>query len=758
MKRLLVFLAFCFFCGTQAQQIQTADFYYETIALEELLPKIEQAFDIQYSYLDRVVAPHRVKLPSQKYTLSEINAAIQLQTGLKIAQLDGRYFSVYHQAEPLQIQWLQEILVENLLAKGIDKKTSTVALSPQKIEILPGVTDADILLSLQQLPGVKSPNETATGLHIRGGTPDQNLILWDGIRMYHPGHLFGMISGFNPNVRQTVHYYNKATDARFGERVSGTIDIKTQDKIAKKTIVDAGFNGLNADVCLQLPLVKDQLDLQVSGRKSYTQWWPSPTFDALAEKVFQHTEFSHFDDVNRFAFEDYSAKINFKPFGQTAIGLSGILIDNALDFTAGSGANIVGQQLDIRNLGYSVSWEQKYGKRFKQRLLWQYSAYRFDYFKKRDFASADYESFEKKNRVTDSGLSADFNYEFSEKLRWSFGYQLSGNDLSHAFTADNEGFSVDLGQRQAYAKIHTVYLQGDFAWGKWQFLGGVRASRYAQSVHAIEPRLLIQRKMGRLVWQSSYERKSQVVGQVRESISNDLSLENYVWVLAGEGQYPVQYANQFTTGILFKENGWLLDADAYYKTIKGITAYHFGTMQYNTAAVRGEGSTKGFDLLLQKNLSDWRAWLTYTFQDSQNEFESVNNGRVFPTSTDITHAASLSVFRKWQRFSATAGWFWHSGKPFSRLDAQGQVIAFNADRLPAYHRLDVSALYVFRKTQKCTAKVGASVTNLYNRRAVISKEYERSFASFSDLSNSRYAVQDYYSLGLLPNIFVRVSF
>ncbi len=758
MNRLLAWLALLLFCGAQAQE-QTAEFDYRSIALDRLLPEVEQVFNVQYSYLDSIVAPHRVTLAFRKYTLAEINSAIESQTMLKIARLDDRYFSVYNQAEPIQVQWLQEILVENLLAKGIDKKAAAVLLSPQKIEILPGVTDADVLLSLQQLPGVKSPNETATGLHIRGGTPDQNLILWDGIRMYHPGHLFGMVSGFNPNVRQTVQYYNKATDARYGERVSGTIDIKTQDKISQKSTIDAGFNGLNADACVQLPLLRDKLDLQVSGRKSYTQWWPSPTFDALADKVFQHTDFAHFDDVNRFAFEDYSAKINFRPFDQTSIGLSGILIDNALDFTA-SDVNIIGQQLDIRNLGYSVAWEQKYGQRFRQRVLWQYSAYRFAYLKKRHFASDDYESFEKKNRVTDSGLSVDFNYDLSGKLQWSFGYQLSGYDLSHAFTAENEGFSVDLGQKQAYAKVHSGYVQGEYALGKWQFLGGVRISRYSQSVQAVEPRAMVQRKMGKsLVWQSSYERKSQMLSQVRENVSNDLSLENYVWVLADGAPYPLQYAGQFTTGLLFKPGNWLIDADAYYKTISGITSHAFGWMQqYNAAVLRGEGSTKGFDLLVQKNLADWRAWLTYAYQDSQNKFASVNEGQRFPTSTDISHAVGISVFRKWQRFSATAGWFWHSGKPYSRLNAGGQIASYNADRLPAYHRLDLSALYVFRKTDKCNAKIGVSVTNVYNRRSVLSKEYERNFANFSDLFSSRYTAQDYYSLGLLPNIFVRVSF
>lgn len=748
-----------YFCSVQAQT-KTATLDYESVALADFLPEIERTFDVQYSYLDSIVAQISIALPKKNYTLAEINNAIESQTALKIVQIDSRYFSIYENAETIRPEWLQEILVENLLSKGISKKAATVVLSPQKVEILPGVTDADVLLSLQQLPGVKSPNETATGLHIRGGTPDQNLILWDGIRMYHPGHLFGMISGFNPNVRQQVRYYNKATDARFGERISGTIDIHTANEIAQKPVIDVGLNALHADAVVQLPLIKNKLDAQVSGRKSYTEWWQSPTFDALAKKVFQHTDFDQFEDDNQFGFEDYSLKLNFRPSENTLFTASAITINNSLDFTAASGANEIVQRLDIRNSGYSLGWEQNYGKRLRHKILWHYSAYRFDYEKQRNFGSDDFEAFDKKNRITDSGFSIDFTYDASENLHWSFGYQLSGNDLSHSFTAKNEGFSVALDQRQSFLQIHSGYVQSDYQIGKWQVLGGIRLNRYTKiDVQNLEPRLLLQRKIGKSwIWQTSYERKSQIVSQVRESVSNDLSLENYVWVLADDTKYPIQRADQVTTGLIFKPNGWLVDADLYYKKIDGITSHTFGFLQqYNAVTLRGTGSTKGFDLLVQKNGPNWRAWLTYTYQDARNTFESVNNGNAFATSTNITHAIGVSAFRKWQRFSVTAGWFWHCGKPFSQLDNDGHVASYNSDRLPVYHRLDVSALYAFRKGKSWNGKIGASVTNVYNRRSVISKEYERNYTGITDFFDTRYSIQDYYSLRMMPNVFLRFS-
>ena len=267
---------------------QKESFYYANTQLTQVLSDIEKAFAVNYSYVDSLVAAQRISVPKSLYSLAEINAQIEQQTNLKIIRINERFYSI-SPSETVEVIPLKEVLVEEFLAKGIKKTNQHFIISPQKVQTLPGITDADVLQSLQQLPGVKSPNETATGLYIRGGTADQNLILVDGIRLYHPGHLFGMISSINPNVEQTVNYYNKAVSPKFGERVSGIIDIQSTDVISEKVKANAGINALNVDAYLQIPLLKDKLGLQLSGRKSITEWWQSPTFAQLENKVFQNT-------------------------------------------------------------------------------------------------------------------------------------------------------------------------------------------------------------------------------------------------------------------------------------------------------------------------------------------------------------------------------------------------------------------------------------------------------------------------------------
>jgi hypothetical protein len=760
MKQVTLLILVFAFQISWAQKSERYPFSYTATKLDKVLSDIEQRFNVRYSYADSIVAPKTITLSPKKYTLEQLHSAIEQQTNLAIARIDVRYYSIYKLPE-LREEQLKEILVEGFLTKGINKVDQKVIISPQKVEALPGVTDADILLSLQQLPGVKSPNETASGLHIRGGTADQNLILWDGIRMYHPGHLFGMISGFNPNVEQTVDYYNKAANPKFGERISSIIDIKPTNNIADHFKADAGVNALNADLYVRAPIIKDKLGLQLSGRKSFTEWWQSPTFNSLAEKVFQNTNFRDFDERNHFEFADYSAKLNYKLNEGTDFSLTTILIDNHLNFNTDSGiSGSKNQMMDILNRGYSFHWNQKYGPKLAQKILIYYSAYRFNYEKKQQYGPDTFDIFIKQNRITDSGVELNFDYTLTDHINIEFGYQYLGNDISHSFTEKAQGLEIVLDQKQLYNNTHVGYANFKYILGTWNFQGGARYNRFNTiKSNSLEPRVFVQKNLTQhLIWQGSYEKKSQLVSQVREGVTNDLSLENYVWTLSEQTDYPIQKAQQFTTGLIYKTKSWLIDVDAYYKTIEGITSLNFGFLnQFDTQIHQGGGFTKGVDVLVRKTAPTWRAWMTYTFQDSQNKFDGMNANDYFPINSDSKHAFNLSFNKKWKNYAIAVGWFWHSGKPYSLLNASNEVASFNTERLPAYHRLDVSGSYQFRNEKSWSGKVGFSVYNAYNRHTLISKEYERQFTSLTDFENSKFTLQNYYSLGITPNIFLRIS-
>lgn len=761
----IVLLGFFLFWVQFLWSQKKESFIYTNAKLTKVLSDIEKVFDVKYSYVDSLVSSKRISLSQKLYSLIEINAEIEKQSILKVVKINDRYYSL-NQIEAndgLQnITQLDEVIVEEFLAKGIQKTNQNYIIYPQRVQTLPGVTDADILLSLQQLPGVKSPNETATGLYIRGGTADQNLILMDGIRLYHPGHLFGMISSINPNVEQTVNYYNKAVNPKFGERVSGIIDIKSTDKISDKIKVKAGINALNTDVYLQLPLVKEKLGLQFSGRKSYTEWLQSPTFKQLETKVFQHTNFKEFDDNNQFQFYDYSGKLSFKPNEKAEISLSGLMIKNNLDYRNVIKTDSISNQImNIENYGFSLNWIQKYSPRFSQKFSIFYSLYSFDYLKKQDYDTNKFEAFKKINRVIDSGGELNFSFRINNQTNLEFGYQVSGNDISHLFNSYNQDIGVVLGLRHLYNITHAGFINLKQDYGSWNVQPGLRYNFYSQmNASSFEPRLMLQKTLSQsLIWQTSYERRSQALSQVRENAANDLSLENYVWVLSDDKDYPIQKVNQFSSGIIFKKNHWLLDVDAYYKNIIGITSFTLGFLgQINNDIQQGKGFTKGVDILLQKSAATWRTWITYTYQDSQNKFVTSNDGNYFSSNADIKHSFTLAFNKKWNNVLFTTGWFWHSGKPFSEMNDSGEITSYNLQRLPDYHRLDVSGSYELHGEKGNTFKIGFSIYNLFNRKSLISREYERKYTRFLDFTNERFVKQDYYSLGFIPNVFFRVCF
>jgi outer membrane cobalamin receptor len=764
MRKLILLCFFlCWISCSWSQKKNT--FYYTNTQLTKVLSDIEKAFDVKYSYVDSIVVPQRFSIPKKLYSLVEINNEIEKQSAFKVIKINDRFYSINQEEDKIQSQkviLLDDVIVEEFLAKGIKKVNQFYIISPQKVQTLPGITDADILQSLQQLPGVKSPNETATGLYIRGGTADQNLILMDGIRLYHPGHLFGMISSINPNVEQTVNYYNKAVNPKFGERVSGIIDIKSTDKIEDKFKINAGINALNADVYVKTPLVKDKLGLQLSGRKSFTEWLQSPTFSQLETKVFQNTNFQNFDNGNQLKFHDYSAKLNFKPNDKTSISLTGLVIKNDLEYrNVIKVDSINNQRMVIENYGFSLNWIQKYSPRFSQKTLIFYSIYNFDYFEKQDYDTNKFEAFKKLNRVVDSGAEFQFTYQINEKSILEFGYQTYGNDISHLFNSFNQDIGVVLSLKQLYNVTHAGFVNYKQDFGSWNLQPGLRYNYFNQiKTTNLEPRLLLQKAISKsLIWQSSFERRSQILSQVRENAANDLSLENYVWVLSDNKEYPIQRANQFTSGFIFKKNNWLLDVDAYYKNIEGITSFTLGFLGQNDNEIQqGKGFTKGVDILLQKSAASWRAWLTYTYQDSQNSFSTLNNGDFFSSNADIKHSFNFAFNKKWNHFLFNAGWFWHSGKPFSTVNDLGQITSYNTQRLPNYHRMDISGIYQIQTTKGNTLKIGVSVYNLYNRNVLISKELDRNFANITDFTIPRYSVQEFYSLGIMPNVFFRVNF
>jgi len=311
----------------------SGDFKYSSV--KQILHELLTNTGLTYSPVDRhlIIKPNRPIDPDELKKITAICGSVlsgqqPLAFSNIILKIDGRGIQSDHQGEfelsgpfikntVVEISHIgyrsQQILlseflgaecltihllpVENTLGEVIvsdQNKTSnddpfnqTVSFRPAQQLAVAGAPDVDIFKSLQQIPGISGTGETATGIHIRGGTADQNLILWDNIPIYHTGHFFGMISNFNPALVDKVEVQKNGADSNYGNSVSGVVDLKTTDQIPRQISGEVGTNLLYGDASLKIPLLNKKAMVLIGGRRSYTDFFKNKSYDKFLNQIFQ---------------------------------------------------------------------------------------------------------------------------------------------------------------------------------------------------------------------------------------------------------------------------------------------------------------------------------------------------------------------------------------------------------------------------------------------------------------------------------------
>lgn len=741
---------------------EEATFYVQCndMPLQEALVLVEETFDVRFSYQDKVIKEKFLTIAGREYTLPEILIELSDKTKLKFNKVDDRYI-IITKTNVLKIQKLEDVIIYGFLTQGITKnKDASFTISPKELEILPGLIEPDVLESIQQLPGVVSPNETATGLVVRGGTVDQNRMIWDGINMYHKGHLFGMISPFNPNAAEEVIFINKGTNPRFGERVSSVIDISTTSDITNDLEASLGINALNADAFIELPLIEDKLSMQGSVRRSFSELYESYTLNQLGEKVFQNTKIATESNAeDDFSFLDYNLKINYQHNANNKISLSLISIDNRLDFfnkefNANRDVNDI---LDIKNIGYSAIWERQWSSNLLQNTKLFFSDYQLNYNLITSENGEQISDFDKRNKIFDSGVLTEFNLKTKTKDVINFGYEFNLKDVNYAFINTTD-LSFVLDSDKTVERTHSLFGNYNFkkSWLDLNF--GLRTNYYnALDAVRLEPRLLAYVPISKkLKIQASAEVRNQIISEIDETVLSDLTLENRLWRLADGNDFPIINSQQYSLGFIYSANGWRIDVDNYYKRIDNITALSLGFLNpENSGFNTGNRNVIGADVLIEKNFKRFKSWLSYTFTFMENRYDGINNNEYFTSSTNVRHALNLSLTYDYKKWHLAAGWRLQSGKPFTDSiinDSEVQFFGVNEGRLNTYHRLDISAIYDFKISQNgLKGKVGCSIRNVYNRDNQLSREYSGN-NSFDDPIQ----VVDKFSLGFTPNVMFRL--
>ncbi|GAA3566313.1 TonB-dependent receptor plug domain-containing protein [Snuella lapsa] len=781
--KLAISLLFVTFFGLSQEK---ATVNYSNTALNTVFADLESKFNIKFSYNSEITNDQFINLDIEDATLLEILFAIEAQVNIRFKKESERYYIVkkIKKRSLTDTQHLQQVYIKEYLTTGISKENddTSVSLSPERLGILPGLTEPDVLQSIQLLPGVQSPTETASGLFIRGGTPDQNLVLWDGIKMYYSGHFFGTISALNPYITEEVKLYKNGTKARYGNRISGVVDITSDNEIPKKVEGGAGFNMTHADAYLKVP-VGEKTAVMVSARRSFTDIIDTKTFRNLSKRVFQETKISEGNKVfeddevtttkDLFYFTDFTVKAIAKPNENNTILISNLFTKNKLDygFLIEEYGEASRDQLDIKNQGSSIKWNHNYNKAFSQSVSAYYSNFDLEYIGSNSITDEFNDRLDKQNRIDDLGLEFDTNWHVNKATTLGFGYQFASNKVKYALGfQDSEEPESNFNESNLETNnSHVVYADYKFKKSnKWMLNVGLRANHFSVLNELfVEPRFQIETKLfNNLKFKVSGESLHQSVSQVVEFNTQEFGLENQIWVLSDGKGIPVLESMQFTSGFVFNKNGWHIDVEGYYKKIKGLTSFTLGFDNIDDFFSKGRSKVLGMDVLLKKKIQDYRTWLSYSLMDNDFTFSNINNGNAFSGNADITHHFTWSHTYEWENVDVSLGWNIRTGIPYTEAKGlkdtpDGTVIDFeetNAARLPNYHRLDISTTYKFNMSKRDTwkGKIGVSILNVYNQKNILSRKYEK---RQSNTDNGQVLREiNKTSVGLTPNLVFRVEF
>ncbi len=687
---------------------------------------------------------------------------------------------------------LDEVVVKGEKTEVL-KAAETIGMfkmTPRNIAKLPNIGEKDIFRSFQLMPGISAANQSSSGLYVRGGTPDQNLVLYDGFTVYYVDHLYGFFSAFNSNPIKDVQLYKGGFDAKFGGRISSVVEITSKDGNKRERNFGGDLNLLSANIWAEGPILnKDKrLTFSVAGRRS----WGGPLYSKIFDTFNANSVNTQLGGGGRRQsqttstptsyFYDLNGKVTFKPSENENISLSFYngddVLDNSQSITSPFGGNGGFSNTDLSkwgNTGSSLKWSKRWSDKFYTNSLISYS----NFFSKRDntnsasftrgteIQTVKFGSLET-NNLTDLSAKFDVEYKTSSKNNVLFGIQYNKLNIDYTYSQND---TLEIISKHDNGGLIASYLQDEAHFGNLTVKGGVRMSYFSPTAKTyFEPRLSASYSVtDRLKIKGAWGIYNQFAKQVeREDISN--GSRNF-WVLANDSYLPVTTSRHFILGFSYELNDYLIDVEGYVKDIDNDSRYSLrfapqigrGLLAKETF-FNGTGKVKGIDFLVQKKFGDYTGWVGYTIAQADKNIVLPSGESTFPSNFDVRHEFKSVNIYKLGRWDLGATFIYATGKPYTSivggytvklLDGSEKTFTdpstTNGNRLPDAHRMDVSATYNFGH-----GSIGFSIYNLYGRSNVWFKKYQ---TVTDPTNNDKYlSITDVNYLGFTPNITFSYKF
>ena len=691
---------------------------------------------------------YSITLPEGPYTIQiSILGYAPIQQTIQLTENKRLNFSLEESTEMLD----EVVIEEDVEQLNIRKPQMSVnSLTAETIKQIPVVFgEADVIKSILLLPGVTSAGEGASGFNVRGGAVDQNLILLDEAIIFNSSHLFGFFSVFNPDAIKDLKLYKGGIPARYGGRLASVLDIYQKEGNSKEFHANGGIGAIASRLLVEGPIVKNQSAFLVGGRASYA-----------------HLFLPLFDIDNKAYFYDLNAKLNYKLNDNNSLYLSGYF-GRDLFSVSESFVNTYG------NATINLRWNHLFTDKLFSNLSLVYSDYYYGLLL--DFVGFKYDS-----GIRNFNLKYDFQHYLTRNLKLGYGVNNIYYRFNPATILPNRSDSgiVPSQLTHKYANEFSGYVEAEqdlsesltlrygFRISHFTRLGQDQFYRYANANPLVFNETLkiyqpatpveIEENTGTLANFTNFEPRFSLsyaftseasvkasynrMAQYLHLISNTNS-PTPLDVYAPSGPYiKPQLLDQYALGYFrkFNDGAYSFETEAFYKDIKNRLDYRNGAQLIANDAIEGEvlsgiGRAYGLEFLLKKNDGDFTGWLAYTLSRSEQQTPGrtsqeigINNGNWYASAYDKTHDisanANLKLNNKW---SFGANFVFQTGQPtnypVSQSLFQGLSISNyggrNEQRLPAYHRLDLSATLTpqNQSNQKLKGEWVFSIYNAYNR-------------------------------------------
>ena len=630
-----------------------------------------------------------------------------------------------------------------------DVKMSAISIPVSQIKDIPSLLgEKDVLKVLQLMPGVQKGTEGSSGFYVRGGGPDQNLIILDDAIVYNVSHLFGFFSLFNGDALKSVELTKGGFPARYGGRLSSVLEMNMKEGNKQEWHGEGGIGLISTRMTVEGPLVKNKSSILVSGRRTY--------FDVLMAPFLTKS-----DDKGGYFFYDFNAKINYDFGRRNKLYLSGYFGRDKFYEKNKSTDLKVNAGFYWGNATGTLRWNHLFNDRLFANTSLIYSEFKFDIYEKYHDVLENKNTYgEYYSAIQDFTFKYDLDFIPNPKHWIKTGFNsIYHHYQPHAFVDEdytNEQFTHDY--QSTHGIESSVYLEDTYQPVHMLKLNiGSRVSNFIadkRNYFNFEPRLSVAWRWERdIAWKASYAEMNQYI----HLLSNTgIDLPTDLWVPATDRVKP-QHSSQVAAGFVkdFTKQNYSLSIEGYYKIMKNIIGYKEGAsfatigndpetgneITWEDNVTSGKGWSKGIEVLLQRKTGKLSGWIGYTLSWTQLQFDSLNFGRKFYARYDRRHDVSVvGIYRISPGITFSGTWVYGTGNAITMPTSRYSVVDYsqsgynpgnpqsptywtrdvndyggkNNSRMGAYHRLDLGIQ--FHKAKKHMERTWElSAYNVYNR-------------------------------------------